>query len=571
MYTDADVQERHPKGNLAPVIAFPGDEATNSVVKAYLLDVLTRTGWGLAVESAQEVRATINSFIGNGWALRNRYTHNKLHNICPSQIAAMEDGVAVTRAVSASVRSNIYKCITHEMERYFELEHKIQIAADGEHTLVSALKASGTDIQERHDSTAEPNGFELPKIRKRPQSRTPLPDEWMSESLRARTKYVDWIPTSALLILTRHRSRLSQYSDNEPPPMPEPMPMHMPMPTRASQPVYIDKTSAYPMPVNIVDQAEVTKSTLGFSKARHDSPSQRECQLDDMASNVGMSNHKHIIPSQVIPGSLLPQPVTSSNMGYVACAGFTSNTALEIEHFVSDTGDVHSGIAVISDALSEVDVDDFANEHAAATSHATPLSADRHGDTANVAMFDAHLDNTSHDNNVTETFQHQPTPIHPDDDKNTDDSTPQRPTKASTAPPRTQDPIPYARDNWNRELGSVPGPLPMPKLPPSPPLAYKVVPDDLDMTAPGVPITGPDAIGNISKVNDIPVGSTTRRIDEQEVEEARTRVEEALHVRQQAALGDREGRLRRWTRRVWGKFKMRKHRRPVVAEGTEGA
>lgn len=206
VYTDADVHEHPPEGNSAPVIAFPGDDATNKAVKAYLLDVLTKTGWGLAVKSAQEIRATINSFVGNGWALRNRYTENRLQNICPLQIAAIEDGVAIKRKVSTSVRYNIGKCIMREMQRYFEVEDKTrddpQHSIDVEDTLVDGLKESGTNVRQRQSNAVEPDEPEVQQFRKRPLSRATLPDEWMSESLRARTKYVKWDHVCASHILT---------------------------------------------------------------------------------------------------------------------------------------------------------------------------------------------------------------------------------------------------------------------------------------------------------------------------------------------------------------------------------
>jgi hypothetical protein len=190
LYTDGDVKEQSPERNYAPVIVFPGDNATNRVVKAFLLDVLTKTGWGLAVESNKEIRATINSFVGNGWALRKRYVENKLHNVCPHHMTVVEDGVATRRKISASVRSNIGKCIMREMERYFEMEAKAQCdpqsESDGADTLVTGSGHSVTSHRRRPKAISQQN--QVQQFRQRPRSRATLPDEWMSESLRARTQ-----------------------------------------------------------------------------------------------------------------------------------------------------------------------------------------------------------------------------------------------------------------------------------------------------------------------------------------------------------------------------------------------
>jgi hypothetical protein len=193
LYTDGDIQEQPPGHNYAPIIAFPGDTAPNRAVKAYLLDVLTKTGWGLAIESGKEIRATINSFVGNGWALRKRYAENKLHNICPQYMTAVDDGAATRRKISASARSNIGKCIMREMERYFEMEDKaqsdLQYGSDGADTLVNGSKQPATSLQRQREVISQHN--EVQQFKQRPRSRATLPDEWMSESLRARTKYVE--------------------------------------------------------------------------------------------------------------------------------------------------------------------------------------------------------------------------------------------------------------------------------------------------------------------------------------------------------------------------------------------
>ncbi|KAL5382836.1 hypothetical protein PMIN03_005112 [Paraphaeosphaeria minitans] len=574
VYTDSDVQEHPPEGDSAPVVAFPGDDATNRAVKAYLLDVFTRTGWGLAAESPQEIRATINSFVGNGWALRNRYADNRLENICPLQIAAVEDGAVIKRKVSASVRSNIGNCIMHEMQRYFEMEDKIGDAGDGEDTLWSCSGDIGSIVEERHDSTAELNELEVQQFRKRPLSRATLPDEWMSESLRTRTK-----------------SRLSQCSEAQAPPVPKPIRFK-------HQPVYISKTSAYPMLVDITDKTERATSIKGAGKRRYDSPQPRGRRPDSRVSTLGMPTPKRDSPYHTIPGSCLPRPTTSFGFNSVSHATYDGRTALKSEpaqSVVGDAGDMATSITLPTDAVAEIKlpaqavvegVGDGTNEDAEATSHAAPPSTGGCNDAANVALSDEYLTITSPDDdenagdvvNVTESSQHHPTTVSPDDistnddDSNDDDDDASiHPEEESTEPPRTRETTSPDPDRWIQTLASSPGPQPMPTLPPSPPNAYKAIPDDLETLAPQMPVSGLDAIGHIATINDIPVGSRTRRIAEREVREARARTEAATAERQQVALTKGTGRLRRWFRRVWGKGRGRKQERQVAALGTKGA
>ncbi|KAF2451361.1 hypothetical protein P171DRAFT_492678 [Karstenula rhodostoma CBS 690.94] len=534
VYTDGDVQEHPPEGNATPIIALPGDNATNRAVKAYLLDVLTKTGWGLALESAQEIRATINSFVGNGWALRNRYVDNTLHNICPLHITAIEDGVAIKRKVSASVRSNIGKCIMREMERYFEGEDQARVnpqnASDGGNTLVNGSRDSGTSIRRPCHGAAEQ--IETQQFRKRLQSRATLPDEWMSESLRTRTQ-----------------SRLSQYSEDQPPPRPRPIRIKY-------QPVYISKTSAYPMLVDVTNKPQRTKSVKGIENTSHNSLQPGGRQTASGTGNVRTSTYKRdsfLNPYYTIPGSSLPRPASSLVFRSVSRAAFTrhptqpTQESKPAQNLVSDTSHLASSTTPASDApandeltlQTEVrELDDSANEDVGATAHATAPNTDDHSDTANIAVTDEHRaiagsddkQNTGDAANATETDTHPTTASH-DDNKTTDNDTPLFSTKEYTKLPRTRRPISPELEYWIQTLPPL-GPQPM-TLPPSPPNVYKDVPAELDTMAPGLLVYGPDEYGDIATINDIPVGSKTRKIAEREVEEARARTEEAT-----AGLGE---------------------------------
>lgn len=302
-------------------------------------------------------------------------------------------------------------------------------------------------------------------------------------------------------------------------------------------------------------------------------------------SNVGTPTSKRnglSNPHHTIPGSSLPRPVSSFGFRSVSRATIARRTELGSEpaqSLVGDTGNVASCIIMASDVLAELppqteveEVDDDANEDGEATSHATPPNKDGHDGPANVPMIAEHLATNSPDDNkntgdtasTTETDEHSTT-VSPNDNKDAGKDTPIRPTGGSPKPPQTPRSMSLELEHRIQTFPS-PASQPMPTLPPSPPNVYKILPPDLDTIAPGLPISGPDKYGNIATINDIPVGSKTRRIAEREVEEARAQTGEATAARQQVALTKGKGRLRMWFRRVWGKVKMRKHGRPAVAE-----
>ena len=194
VYTDADVQECPPEGASAPIIPFPGDDAKNAVVKAYLFAILTKTGWGLAVDCNKEIRATINKFIGNGWELLNKYRHGRLKELCPTQLTTLDDnGVAKLQKVSASTRSHIGNCIMREMERYFEtvewVHHKQQLGGQPKPTLGSRSAHDGGSRQYTCDRREE--SLEERQIMRLPKERMLLPDAWLTDRIRSRQAYVE--------------------------------------------------------------------------------------------------------------------------------------------------------------------------------------------------------------------------------------------------------------------------------------------------------------------------------------------------------------------------------------------
>ncbi|KAJ4352460.1 uncharacterized protein N0V89_007808 [Didymosphaeria variabile] len=386
LYTDGDVQEHPPEGNSAPIIVFPGDDATNIAVKAYLLDMLTKTGWGIAVESGKEIRATINSFVGNGWALRKRYAENRLKDICPLYMTVVEDGFANQFEVNATVRSNISKCVMREMERYFVMEykaqHRKQYGSDGDETLTNA----------------SPEGT----CTKKPRDAIPVENELVGDA-----------------------------------------------------------------------------DDLWYSASTATSEEGKEGKA----------------PEQVKVKELSPD----------------------------------------------------ANEGVDATLHAIPSRMEAHDNTAGATEVNACS-----------------TPATPDGNKVAEDASASKSTDKAIKPSQTQRPMTAEFAHWIRTLPSKTPVKPMITLPPSPKNVYKGTPEDPNAITPALPVFGPIEWGNSSTINDIPVGSKTRKIAEQEVEEARARTEEATASRQHVALTKGKERARRWLRRVWEGIKLRQHGRPNI-------
>lgn len=192
VYTDEDIRECPPEGLVAPIFQVPSEDAPNAIVKQYLLAVLTRAGWGIAIESSKEIRATINKFVGNGWALRNKYAKNDLKEICPASMGvSREDGVVETHRISINTRQNIAKCIRREMERYFEAERISQHEErnpQNDSEMPRLKWANGNFCTTyNHERNAKDQMLYLSR---RPQSRATLPDEWLTERTRARQAYV---------------------------------------------------------------------------------------------------------------------------------------------------------------------------------------------------------------------------------------------------------------------------------------------------------------------------------------------------------------------------------------------
>jgi hypothetical protein len=185
-YTDDEIQECPPETS-APVFPVPSENAPNSVVKKYLLDVLTRTGWGIAIESNREVRATVNKFVGNGWVLRNKFQKKGLKYICPTQMSVRgKNGAVQIFKISDSTRSNIADCVMHEMERYFQEEKKIQDSegnrGHGDANLVVQPKDGDTNSGDSSDGVSESGQVQLARPS---HNRATLPDEWLTERIRA--------------------------------------------------------------------------------------------------------------------------------------------------------------------------------------------------------------------------------------------------------------------------------------------------------------------------------------------------------------------------------------------------
>ena len=168
-------------------------------MKQYLLAVLTRTGWGIAIESSREIRATINKFVGNGWALRSKYAKNDLKELCPASMGVTgEDGVLHTQKINNSTRQDIARCVKREMERYFEVEsrqYEEQYARHGDGMPVLSWVNGNHCAVFNLENNAKEQMFPLPR---RPQSRGTLPDEWLTERTRSRQAYVSISLTSSV-------------------------------------------------------------------------------------------------------------------------------------------------------------------------------------------------------------------------------------------------------------------------------------------------------------------------------------------------------------------------------------
>jgi hypothetical protein len=480
------------------------------------------------------------------------------------------------------------------------------------------------------------------------------------------------------LYTDRYRSRLSQGSEDDPPPMPKPFRINQ-------QPGFISKTSAYAMLVDDPDKRQprnATKNTTSCSssllKERHPATRIGEVRTSTYKRNSLLNPYHTVIgevrtstykrnsllnPYHTVPGSSLPRPASSLEYRPSSRATWDlSRSKLESttsQILVGNAGNLTFFTPLIEDTSagsglpvqSEVTrLDTDANKDMGATSYATPPSTDDHDGTANVATTDerattAGLDgneNTGYRNhvhlsegsteppqtpqamfpelqhwNVAATDEHSTTAI-PYEDKNTDENDharvseeyieplpTQRPVspefetcihslpstssqpittslpspsagkktdnnghhvdhaEKSMKPPPTMRPMYPELEHWIQTLPST-TPQPMTTLSSSPPNTYKDVLEDLDVMASVLPVFASDEWGNMAMINDIPVGSKTRRIAEREVEKSRAQMGEATAARQQ--MGLRRGRrsLRRWFRRALGKIKMRKHGRPEI-------
>ncbi|KAL1597971.1 hypothetical protein SLS60_008459 [Paraconiothyrium brasiliense] len=394
LYTDGDVHEHPPEGKTAPIIVFPGDDATNIVVKRYLLDMLTKTGWGIAVASGREIRATINSYVGNGWALRKRYAENRLDDICPQYYTVVEEGFRNQLKVSPAVRSNISKCIMREMERYFAMEdkaqHDRQYGSDEEETLTNG-SLEGPRVRQ----SPVPVEDQAQRFRQRPRGRSTLPGQWMSDSLRERT-----------------------------------------------------------------------------------------------------------------------EPLSRVTNGVSTQAGVK-------------------------------ELNPYATEDDGATSPAISSRIEVHDNTADATRVNA-----------------RSTTVSPDDNKVAEDAIASKSTSKAIKPPQTQQPMSADLEHWIHALPSTTAVHRMITGPPSSMSVYKDMPEVPDAVSPALPVSGPSEGGDVSTVNNIPMGSKTRKIAEQGVEEARVRTEEATAERQQVALTKGKGKARGLLEKVWGKIRMRKQGKP---------
>jgi len=169
-----ELQEITPTENAAPLFAVPGDQDNFLLVREYLRNILTKTGWGIAIDHSPEIRAFLDGYIGTGWELRRRYLENDLDEICPTHIFEMEDGTLKSREIAPGIRKIIGNCIFREMQRFFEAEPSFESSSFRIYRSLNQLKPS----------FAHGRNFVIPPIRK--ATRPSIPREWMDTPLRAR-------------------------------------------------------------------------------------------------------------------------------------------------------------------------------------------------------------------------------------------------------------------------------------------------------------------------------------------------------------------------------------------------
>ena len=248
-----------------------------------------------------------------------------------------------------------------------------------------------------------------------------------------------------------------------------------------------------------------------------------------MASSAGPSTHQRssmLSPYHTIPGSALPCPVSSSGNKPPDLSRKTkAPRQVEDEELKSD-----------------------ANGDAGAMSmpHAIDPSADAHARTTDVTEVNVRL-----------------TSANPGDNQNTAGAIASHPTNEAIKPSRTRPATAAKLRHWIHTLPST-TPQPMTTLPSSPQPVQKASLDDPDAKTPAVPVvSGPNDRRNIATVDEMFVGSTTRGIAEQEVEEARAQSGEMTAARQQVALTKgKKGRIRGLFERMWGKIKGHGNARP---------
>ncbi|KAF1846809.1 uncharacterized protein K460DRAFT_396118 [Cucurbitaria berberidis CBS 394.84] len=118
----AETQEGPPRYEL------PEEDDSFLVVRRYLYELLTRSGWGVSDRYPVAVRCTVNNWIGKGGYFKKMYcTMDGLNTICPR--CGMDDkGIEV--AFESSIRDTITACIVYETRKLWEYKlHRVSKAS----------------------------------------------------------------------------------------------------------------------------------------------------------------------------------------------------------------------------------------------------------------------------------------------------------------------------------------------------------------------------------------------------------------------------------------------------------
>ena len=105
-----------------PAHALPDENDGFTVVRQYLYDVLTHTGWGIGYECPAAIRATVEGWYGHGGYFKAQLAEkNGLSDLCPIK---GKDGEGNDVYFEDRLKDKIRECVRHEssMLLYREVE-----------------------------------------------------------------------------------------------------------------------------------------------------------------------------------------------------------------------------------------------------------------------------------------------------------------------------------------------------------------------------------------------------------------------------------------------------------------